>query len=165
MTDTHTSDTQTAAAIASARGTETALAGPAPQPCSSCPYRRDVPSGIWAPSEYRKLPAYDQPTWNQPTAPFQCHQNAAGDDRARLCSGWVGCHGTELLALRLAAAARRLSGPALDATITYTSPVPLFESGSAAMEHGMRDIVNPGPAAVKAIAKIRRRRPDMTPAR
>ena len=25
------------------------------QPCSSCPYRKDVPSGVWAHHEYEKL--------------------------------------------------------------------------------------------------------------
>jgi hypothetical protein len=32
---------------------------PAPKPCESCPYRKDVPSGVWSEGEYRKLPQYD----------------------------------------------------------------------------------------------------------
>lgn len=28
---------------------------PSPRLCESCPYRRDVPSGIWDRSEYAKL--------------------------------------------------------------------------------------------------------------
>lgn len=47
--------------------------GPAPQPCASCPYRRDVPSGIWAAEEYAKLPAYDADTPFQPPHLFLCH--------------------------------------------------------------------------------------------
>ncbi|MCT7372097.1 hypothetical protein A7R75_24150 [Mycolicibacterium llatzerense] len=78
-----------------------------------------------------------------------------------MCAGWVGCHGTELLALRLASAQGRLAGSALEATIAYVSPVPLFETGPAAMNHGMRDVPAPSPAAVNAMAKIRRRRPDI----
>jgi hypothetical protein len=31
----------------------------AARPCASCPYRKDVPSGIWAAHEYTKLLAYD----------------------------------------------------------------------------------------------------------
>lgn len=77
--------------------------GPAPQPCASCPYRRDVASGIWAAEEYAKLPAYDTDTPFQPANLFLCHQTSAGDPRARVCAGWVGCHGSDLLALRLAA--------------------------------------------------------------
>jgi hypothetical protein len=68
-------------------------------PCGSCPYRRDVPSGIWDASEYAKLPGYDA-GWpdEQPTAAFFCHQQ---DDE--LCSGWVGCHNmVESFGLRLA---------------------------------------------------------------
>lgn len=25
------------------------------EPCETCPYRRDVPSGVWSADEYRKL--------------------------------------------------------------------------------------------------------------
>ncbi|MGW4372017.1 DUF6283 family protein [Nocardia takedensis] len=67
-----------------------------------CPYRRDVPSGIWDHTEYRKLRAYDNELPDQPAALFQSHQQDAGDDRRRMCAGWVGCHGPTLLALRLA---------------------------------------------------------------
>jgi hypothetical protein len=34
-------------------------------PCSSCPYKRDTPPGIWAEHEYEKLPAYDGSTLEQ----------------------------------------------------------------------------------------------------
>lgn len=63
------------------------LIGCLPVPCTTCPYRRDVPSGIWAPEEYQKLLAYDRPTMQQPAALFMCHQGAGG-----LCTGWVQCH-------------------------------------------------------------------------
>ena len=44
---------------------------PAKSPCGSCPYRQDVPSGVWAASEYEKLPAYDAPeTFMQPPGLF-----------------------------------------------------------------------------------------------
>ena len=39
---------------------------PAKNPCGSCPYRKDVPSGVWAVSEYLKLVEYDRPTGEQP---------------------------------------------------------------------------------------------------
>ena len=56
---------------------------PAPRPCDSCPYRQDVPSGIWAASEYAKLPAYDAPTCAQSARLFLCHQHDRDDDRQR----------------------------------------------------------------------------------
>ena len=31
-----------------------------PKPCASCPYRCDVPSGVWHPDEYAKLEVYDR---------------------------------------------------------------------------------------------------------
>jgi len=43
-------------------------------PCQSCPYRRDVPSGIWAHEEYEKILDYDNETGHQPMKVFMCHQ-------------------------------------------------------------------------------------------
>lgn len=126
------------------------LPRPSGAPCGSCPYRRDVPSGIWEASEYAKLPAYDGGTGDQlvqgGTALFYCHQNDGP-----LCAGWAGCHDTDhLLALRL--------NPVHPDTFGYVSPVPLFASGAEAAAHGMADIDAPGPAARAAIAKLAGRR-------
>ncbi|MFD7961193.1 DUF6283 family protein [Streptomyces zaomyceticus] len=52
---------------------------PAPRPCASCPYRRDVPSGVWSRGDYVKLPLYDGPTWTQP---------AVGAVPVSLARGW-----------------------------------------------------------------------------
>ncbi|MEM6107450.1 DUF6283 family protein [Mycobacterium sp. 050272] len=137
--------------------------GPAPQPCASCPYRRDVPSGIWAAEEYAKLPAYDADTPFQPPHLFLCHQTSADDPRARVCAGWVGCHGSDLLALRLAAARGIIDGAELDVNrTTTTTSVPLFTSGAAAADHGLRDIDTPGIKACEIMNKIAERRSDTT---
>lgn len=136
--------------------------GPATRPCGSCPYRRDVPSGIWAPGEYAKLASYDADTPFQPPNLFLCHQTSAEDSRARLCAGWVGCHGSTLLAVRLAATREQLTGLDLKAAIEYVSPVPLFASGTAAATHGIRDIHDPGTRAQAAITAIAARRSDVT---
>ncbi len=69
------------------------------KPCQSCPYRKDVPKGIWDQSEYDKLPRYDLPTYDQPHGVFLCHQQ-----NGCLCRGWLDCHGEGLLAIRLASA-------------------------------------------------------------
>lgn len=137
------------------------ILAPSPRPCESCPYRRDVPSGVWAAEEYDKLIAYDRPTPEQPMQVFQCHQYAKGEDRVRLCSGWVGCHGGDLLALRLAAMRGHLSGKELAATEDYVSPVPLFDSGAEAAEHGMLDYECPDDDARAVMDKILGRRSDV----
>ncbi|MDR7277623.1 hypothetical protein J2S41_004401 [Catenuloplanes atrovinosus] len=63
--------------------------------------------------------------------------------------------------MRLAFSNRDMTADTLRAILTYTSPVPLFESGKAAFEHGIRDIDNPSPAAKDAIGKIEKVRDDL----
>jgi hypothetical protein len=153
----------------------TRLARPRKRPCPSCPYRRDVPSGIWAASEYDALAGYDGDTTAQVTAAAYsvlfCHQvNGA------VCAGWAGCHDMdENLAIRLA---HRI----VDVVFLrqYTTGVPLFGSGAEAAAHGKRDIRRPGPAAQRLRVKVAtaralrgdpvifdppRRRPRRTPGR
>lgn len=121
-------------------------------PCKSCPYRQDVPSGVWSPDEYAKLPAYDgdmrDQVINGATGVFMCHQRDG-----RLCAGWVGAHGPHnLLALRL-------SKSDFDPAIwDYRSPVPLFLSGAEAADHGKRAIRQPGTRARRTIDRLVRKR-------
>lgn len=123
---------------------------PAPNPCGSCPYRTDVPSGIWHASEYAKLPAYDADTPHQPPGVFLCHQVDG-----HICAGWAACHDmTNSLAVRLAASSGRLSPDDVDTLMDYTTPVPVFSTGQAAAEHGLTDHDHPSPAAERAIDKI-----------
>jgi len=137
---------------------------PAPHPCASCPYRRDVTSGIWDASEYAKLPAYDLPTYAQPPRLFLCHQHDRDDDRTRVCAGWSGCHdGDHLLALRVAVSSRHITVETANSIREYVSPSPLFASGAEAAEHGIREICAPSPNAHAAISKITRNRSDITP--
>lgn len=122
------------------------LPRPSKAPCGTCPYRTDVPSGIWDWSEYVKLTKYDGETIEQllkgGTSLFFCHQNDG-----HLCAGWAGCHDTdELLALRM--------NEVHPDTFGYVSPVPLFGSGAEAAAHGLMDIENPSPAAQAAITKL-----------
>lgn len=131
---------------------------PAPRPCDSCPYRRDVPSGIWSAEEYGKLRNYDGPTYWQPLNLFLCHQHDAESEQARLCAGWVGCHGSELLAPRLALRTGSISEATHRAVLEYQSPVPLFASGAEAAEHGTAEIHCPSAEAARAVEKISRRR-------
>ena len=111
-------------------------------PCGSCPYRCDVPSGIWEQHEYDKLPSYDGPTWGQSPALFMCHQKA----------GWLACHDArELLALRFP--------HDVDPSVyDYATEVPVFNSGAEARRHGMRDISHPSAKAGKMITGLVRKR-------
>lgn len=122
-------------------------------PCGSCPYRRDVPSGIWDASEYAKLPGYDGEIADQVAAGafglFFCHQQDGN-----LCAGWVGCHDmAHMLATRLHRVAPEV--------YHYRSPVPLFTSGREAAQHGLAEINRPGPAARRAIQRLTDRRTEL----
>jgi hypothetical protein len=129
---------------------------PATTPCTSCPYRRDVPSGVWDPREYVKLVDYDEPTWAQPAGLFLCHLKSG-----RVCAGWAGCHDTAgLFALRLAACTGQMSPDELAATLDYTSPVPLWGSGRDAAAHGLADVADPGAAARTMADRLSRRLRD-----
>lgn len=119
-----------------------ALPFPPASPCGSCPYRCDVPSGIWDRSEYDKLPGYDGKTWEQSPALFMCHQRDG-----RLCAGWLACHDTDhLLALRINSVDPGVFG--------YRSPVPVFGSGAEARDHGLAEIETPSAKAAKMIRGI-----------
>jgi hypothetical protein len=127
---------------------------PARNPCGSCPYRRDVPSGVWDPEEYDKLPRYDGPTHDQPPGMFMCHQQ-----NGRLCSGWVGCHDMEeSMAIRMGIISGQLDPDDLDEIIDYQTSVPLFGSGAEAAAHGMDEVYTPSPEAGKIIDKLTQRR-------
>jgi hypothetical protein len=121
-------------------------AKPRPRPCASCPYRKNVPSGVWDESEYVKLPEYDKEMGEQPAAPFGCHQ---GD--GSICSGWLGYHDPlDMLAVRLGL----MRGILDESCATYQTTVPLFTSGAEAAAHGMKDIDAPSTAAEKTIQKL-----------
>lgn len=119
------------------------------EPCASCPYRQDVPSGVWAFHEYEKLRDYDLPTADQPLAVFACH--ATPDHH---CHGWAVCHTSrghefDLLALRVWPAA------------VPPAAVPLFESGNDAADHGQRDIEDTSPEADVVVERLLRKYPRL----
>jgi len=121
---------------------------PAKKPCPSCPYRCDVPSGVWADEEYEKLPVFDDP--NASPAVFYCHQQTG-----HLCAGWVGVHDMEnMIGIRLAALDGRLTPDDVEAVLDYTTDVPLFESGAAAAAHGMDQLATPDTEATRLIRKL-----------
>jgi hypothetical protein len=116
-----------------------------PVPCGSCPYRKDVPSGIWARHEYNKLPKYDGETWEQSPHICLCHQR-----NGCICGGWLACHGPgELLALRFS---RKLDPSVFD----YQTDVPVFASGAEARAHGLKEYKRPGTRALKMTVGLRK---------
>lgn len=122
--------------------------GPAARPCGTCPYRKDVPSGIWSQEEYDKLPRYDNETFDQPVAAFGCHQQDG-----HLCAGWVSCHDMgENLSIRLEA--RHLDAEQYDRILNYESPIPVFATGAEAREHGIREIETPSPKAKTMVRRL-----------
>lgn len=120
------------------------------QPCSACPYRVDVPSGVWAASEYEKLRPYDEPTGSQPFNAFACHATPE-----HLCRGWAECHSNrghayELLALRMDGIPPCPAGD-----------VALFASGNDAADWGQRDIAAPDDAAIVVQARLLKKYPRL----
>jgi hypothetical protein len=121
-----------------------------PEPCATCPYRRSIPAGVWAASEYAKLEEYDGSTAEQAVADaagvFYCH--SVPD---LVCAGWAATSGDRhSFALRLAAA----RGADVTAVLEYETDVPLFGSGHEAAEHGRSGIENPSAEARRAVEKV-----------
>lgn len=123
---------------------------PRKRPCASCPYRKNVPSGVWDAEEYDKLVRYDEETFAQPPGVFMCHQ-MQGD----ICAGWF-AHSDpyELLAVRLAVSTGLIDPEVLE---SYSTDVPLFASGAEAAEHGKRDLECPSAEAAQTIEKVLRK--------
>ena len=110
-----------------------------PKPCQACPYRKDVPSGVWASDEYDKLRSFDLPTAEQPFNGFACHSTPQ-----MYCNGWAIVHTSrgheyDLISLRFSPC--EIPAPVVE----------LFDSGNAAADHGQREIEAP---STEALAKI-----------
>jgi len=137
------------------------LQPPVAAPCAECPYRQDVPSGMWSTADYLKLPLYDGETAYQPTRPFRCHK-----EPTRVCAGWAGCHdGQHLLALRMAVPRGVMTLEDMLATRNYRTDVPLWPSGAAAAVHGLGGVYEPGEEARAAIERYQRRQRSEASAR
>lgn len=114
-------------------------------PCTSCPYRRDCPSGVWSAEDYFKLVKYDR---NEEFAVFLCHQTELAGEEI-VCRGWLTVQ-IDSVAARLAV----LRGMLTDAQRCAKVTVPLYKTGLAAAEAGLRAINRPGKAAKKIINRL-----------
>lgn len=129
----------------------------APNPCESCPYRRDTPPGVWHPEEYRKLATYDrQGGFAMPNlALFLCHHSPElkGDV---ICRGWLTVH-ADSNAVRLA----WFAGQVTEEQVMAPVDVPLYRSGAEAARAGLKGCKRPSAAArrlIKRMAENRLRR-------
>jgi hypothetical protein len=130
--------------------TDDQMKPPTKNPCGSCPYRQDAPSGLWHISHYMMLPLFDLESVGQPANVFGCHQN-----NGHLCSGWVATHDMEeSISMRIAVQAGIITEETLDACLDYETSVPLFESGAEACLHGIRDYENPSKRTKKMADKM-----------
>jgi len=122
-----------------------------PNPCSTCPYAVETPSGVWSPEEYEKLRLFDD-QHNPRMATFLCHHSPMTEADA-ICRGWLTVHRKHPMVRVLI-----LRG-AITADEVYREPtVELYESGTEAADAGEMNIGNPGPRARKAIAKLLRQK-------
>jgi hypothetical protein len=116
-----------------------------PKPCEACPYRRDVPSGLWASHEYEKLRPYDEEMISQPSAGFACHATPE-----KFCNGWAivnnALHHGHVLALRLAGM-----------PVIPEPKVALFTTNAEAADHGQRDIDSPSVKAREVVERLTRK--------
>lgn len=127
----------------------------APRPCNTCPYRRDTPAGIWHPDEYRKLPAYDRdPVVVGELAVFHCHQETATGVES-VCVGWLGCHGYDAMAVRLALATGTLTPGDLERA--ERCGVELYASGTEACAAGLAGVPDPDEDAQAAMRRLVRK--------
>lgn len=87
-----------------------------------------------------------------------CHQQDGS-----LCAGWCGTHDmAESLGLRITAAAGLIEEEDLSVILDYQTPVPLFDSGAEAAEHGLAELEKPSEQASRVIDRlIRKRREDL----
>ncbi len=118
-----------------------------PSCCSTCPLSRSTPPGIWHPSEYRKLPLYDD---QKPEfAVFHCHQeNATGVPT--VCRGWLAVFGYDALAVRIAVS----RGEIPPQEVERPCAVPLYGSGAEACAAGLAGVKKPSTPARKAIERL-----------
>jgi hypothetical protein len=135
--------------------------------CSSCPYLRSHPSGVWSRDEYEKLRLYDTghevPCPNADGTPatvrvpelatFWCHQtNRTGQPTA--CRGWLSAHRSHA-AVNLAmafGAIRPEDIPTEDESDIY------FQTGTEAAENGLRDIDAPDTEACEMAERLVKKR-------
>lgn len=114
-------------------------------PCSSCPYRKDTPPGVWAREEYEKLPQYDA-EFSMPGI-FLRHYSTASASLS-VCRGWLEVHCNNI-GVRMA----QVTGKIVVEDRTPTK-FPLYDTGAEACRAGLRGICRPSKKALAMISKL-----------
>lgn len=121
----------------------------APRPCSTCPYRRATPPGIWAPEEYAKLSRYDAAQLDPvDLSTFHCHQQLV-TGVATACRGWLSVH-ADSAAVRLAVVTGRID----PATIPPEVEPDLYASGAEACAAGLAGVDDVSEAAFRSQVRL-----------
>lgn len=122
-------------------------------PCSSCPYRKDTPPGVWAAEEYQKLTAFSPADGQVPALGiFLCHQtNATGVET--ICRGWLSVE-RDSVAVRLALIRGQVTVGQVEAAVG----VPLYPDGATAARVGLGGVKRPGLPARRMSARLLKKR-------
>jgi len=119
-----------------------------PTACSTCPYRRDTPPGIWHPEEYAKLPSYDPGALVPALAAFHCHQEMV-TGKPTVCRGWLAVHG-DIPAVRISVIQGQIPPEEVDRPVA----VALYASGREACAAGLKGCQRPGKKARAAAERL-----------
>jgi hypothetical protein len=114
-------------------------------PCTSCPYRRDTPPGVWHPEEYNKLRAFDD---NGAFGAFLCHHSTIVE-RDTVCRGWLTVH-SESVAARLMILRGQITEEQRYAEVAE----PLYTTGSEAADAGLAGVEKLTRSAKKVIQRL-----------
>ncbi|KKM86854.1 hypothetical protein LCGC14_1274800 [marine sediment metagenome] len=124
-----------------------------PQACTTCPYRRDTPPGIWAPKEYERLRNYDAQI-HELANPidglkiFHCHQESI-TNQPTICRGWLSVH-REAAAVGLAISLGAI-GPE---DVPINSEQLYYATGNEAADAGLAGVGDPNDEAQRAIDRL-----------
>ena len=126
--------------------------------CSTCPYRRDTPAGVWHPDEYAKLARYDEKPYvrgeeQKPPelSTFHCHQeNATG--QPTVCRGWLSVH-ADSVAVRMCL----MRGSLKPSDVPPEPEALYYSSGAEACSAGLAGCKKPSPEAEKKMDGLLKR--------
>lgn len=124
-----------------------------PEGCTTCPYRRDTPPGIWAPEEYERLRDYDAEI-HELANPidglkiFHCHQESI-TNQPTICRGWLSVHGGS------SAVGLAVSLGAIEPEDVPPEPEPLYyATGNEAADAGLAGVDEPTDEAQRAMDRL-----------
>lgn len=122
------------------------------RPCSTCPYRKDTPPGIWDSSEYERLPDWDEDSPEIQMGLFLCHHSNFQTTET-LCRGWLTV-ASESIAVRIA----MMDGKVDPDEVYADVDVPLYATGQEACEAGLSGVDSPDEDARQAIDRLIRKK-------